>query len=56
MYAEDLVLTSPSSAGICQLLHECENYGMRYDVKCNAKKNAGMIFRFTTLKDVLTFN
>ena len=24
MYAVDLVLVSPSSVGLCQLLHECE--------------------------------
>ena len=26
MYADDLVLISPSSAGLSQLLHECEKF------------------------------
>ena len=49
MYADDLVLISPSSVGLCQLLYECEKFGMSHDVKCNAKKSAIMIFRFATL-------
>ena len=36
MYADDLVLISPSSAGLCQLLRECETFGMSHDVKYNA--------------------
>ena len=47
MYADDLVLISPSSA---QLLHECEKCGTRYDLKYNAKKSAVMIYRSMTLK------
>ena len=50
MYADDLVLISPSSAGLCQLLRECEKFGMSHDVKYNAKKSAVMIFRSATLK------
>jgi len=51
IYADDLVLISPSSAGLCQLLHECEKFGMSRDVKYNfAKKSAVMIFRSVTLK------
>ena len=40
MYADDLVLISPSSAGLSQLLRECEKFGTRHDVKYNAKKSA----------------
>ena len=29
MYADDLVLISPSSAGLSQLLRECEKFGTR---------------------------
>ncbi len=43
MYADDLVLISPSSAGLSQLLHECEKLGTRHDLKYNAKKSAVMI-------------
>ena len=50
MYTDDLFLISPSSAGLCQLLRECETFGMSHDVKYNAKKSAVMIFRSATLK------
>ena len=49
MYADDLVLISPSSAGLSQLLRECEKFGTRH-VKNNAKKSAVMIYRSMTLK------
>ena len=50
MYADDLVLISPSSAGLCQLLCECEKFGINHDVKYNAKRSAVMLFRYATLK------
>ena len=50
MYADDLVLISPSSTGLSQLLRECEKFGTRHDVKYNAKKSAVMIYRSMTLK------
>ena len=50
MYADDLVLISPSSAGLSQLLHECEKFGTRHDLKYNTKKSAVMIYRSMTLK------
>ena len=50
MYADDLVLISPSSAELCQLLLECEKFGMSHDVKYNAKESAVMIFRSANLK------
>ena len=50
MYADELVLISPSSAGLSQLLRECEKFGTRHDVKYNAKKSAVMIYRSMTLK------
>ena len=43
MYADDVVLISPSSAGLSQLLRECEKFGTRHDVKYYAKKSAVMI-------------
>ena len=49
-YTDDSVLISPSSAGLYQLLRECEKFGMSHDVKYNAKKSAVMIFRSATLK------
>ena len=53
MYDDDLVLISPSSAGLSQLLHECETFGTRHDLKCNAKKSAVMIYRSMIWKDVI---
>ena len=50
MYADDLVLIWPSSAGLSQLLRECEKFGTGHDVKYNAKKSAVMIYRSMTLK------
>ncbi len=38
MYADDLVVFSPSSAGFQQLLNICSDYGIRYDVQYNTKK------------------
>ena len=45
-----MVLISPSSAGLSQLLHECEKFGIRHDLKYNVKKSAVMIYRSMTLK------
>ena len=50
MYADDLVLISPSSVGLSQLLHECEKFGTRHDLKSNTKKSAVMIYRSMTLR------
>ena len=48
MYADGLVLISPSSAGLCQLVHECEQFGTSHDVKYNADKGTVMLFIFAT--------
>lgn len=45
MYADDLVVLSPSSAGLQQLLAVCSVYGVEHDIKYNASKSAVMIFR-----------
>ena len=50
MYADDLVLLLPLSAGLSQLLHECGEFGTRHDLKYNAKKSAVMIYRSMILK------
>ena len=44
-------MISPSSVGLCQLLCECEKFGLSHDVKYNAKKSEVMIFRSVTLKE-----
>lgn len=44
MYADDLVVFSPSSAGL-QELNICTEYGLHYDIKYNAIKSAILICR-----------
>lgn len=53
---QQLVIMSPSIAGLCQLLHECEKCGTSYEVKCNVKNSGVMILRTTILKDVFFLN
>ena len=52
MYADDLVLICPSSAGMRLLLRLCDKYGIEHDIKYNSKKSAIMILRNNALKNV----
>ncbi len=52
MYADDLVVFSPSSAGFQHLLNICSDYGIRYDVQYNTKKNVPMICRTKEYRDL----
>lgn len=45
MYADDLVIFSPCTAGLQQLLSLCTQYGMKYDITYNAKKSNILILR-----------
>lgn len=45
MYADDLVLLCPYSAGLQQLLNICSQYGLEYDIKYNAAKSYIMIVK-----------
>ena len=45
MYADDLAILSPSSAGFQHLLNVCSSYGIEFDVKYNAKKSVVLICR-----------
>ncbi|XDV38077.1 hypothetical protein PO909_007559 [Leuciscus waleckii] len=45
LYADELVIMSPCSAGLQQLLDVCTEYGERYDIKFNPKKTVVMIVR-----------
>ena len=38
MYADDLVIMSPSVAGLYKLLHICESFGLSHDVLFNNNK------------------
>lgn len=52
MYADDLALISPSSAGFQHLLNICSDYGVEFDVKYNAKKSVVLICRTKGDKDL----
>ena len=45
LYADDLVLISPSSRGLYRLLRECEKYGIENDIVFNASKSTVMCFK-----------
>ena len=52
MYADDLVLISPSATGLRELLRICERYGTEHDIKYNPKKSAILICRSLYTKNV----
>ena len=52
MYADDLVLISPSSRGLQGLLDVCSAFGISHDVKYNGSKSAVMCCKSQLLKDV----
>ena len=43
MYADNLVLLSPSSKGLPELLQWCQCYGIQADIRYNCKKSVVMI-------------
>ena len=45
LYADDIVLISPSSAGLRKLLAVCEQFGIDNDLLFNASKSAIMFFK-----------
>ena len=45
MFADDLVLISPSTRGLSTLLSECQKYGIDCDIVFNPKKSAIMFIR-----------
>ena len=49
MYADDIVLISPSSAGLKSLLNICEKFGEQNDILFNASKSAIMVFKSKTM-------
>ena len=52
MYADDLVIFSPSSVGLRALIYVCEKYGSSHDIRFNHKKSAIMICRGKHMKTV----
>ena len=51
IHADDLVIMSPSVAGLYKLIHICESFGLSHDVLFNNKKSTIMSFRAGNLKD-----
>ena len=45
MYADDLVLISPSTRGLFRLLSECQQYGIEFDILYNPLKSAVMFYK-----------
>ena len=52
MYADDLVIFSPSAKGLHKLLSICEKYGLENDIKYNATKSAILFIRPKRHKDM----
>ena len=44
MYADDIVLISPSSAGLSTLIETCQQFGINNDIKFNSTKSAILPF------------
>ena len=45
MYADDLVILSPSVSRLSELMHACGLHGLNRDIKYNSKKSAVLIFK-----------
>ena len=52
IYADDLVVFSPSSVGLRELLSVCETDVLNHDIKFNYKKSAILIIRGKYIKNV----
>ena len=55
MYADDLVILSPSVSGLSELMQVCGLYGLNHDIKYNSKKSAVLIFKSKYMK-ILMFH
>ena len=44
MYADDIVLLSPSAKGLQRLVDRCAAYGDIHDIKCNHAKTVCYVF------------
>ena len=51
MFADDLVLISPSTQGMSKLLSECQRYGIECDIMFNPKKSAVMFIKPEFMKN-----
>ena len=52
MYADNLVILSPSVSGLSELIQVCGLYGLKHDIKYNYKKSAMLICKSKYIKNV----
>ena len=52
MYADDLVILSPSLSGLSELMQVCGSYGMNHGIKYNSKKSAVLVCKSKYIKNV----
>ena len=52
MYADDLVLISPSTRGLFKLIAECQRYGIEFDILYNPMKSAVMFFKPASMLNI----
>ena len=52
MYADDIVVFSPSAVGLEDLLRVCELFGIEHDIIFNYKKCAVMVFKSHSFRHV----
>ena len=52
MYADDLVLISPSTRGLFKLISECQKYGIEFDILYNPLKSAVMFFKLESMLNI----
>ena len=55
MYADDLLLLSPTVGGMQALLHICDSYGCSNNIVFNTKKTTCSVFGNVRHNDVLLF-
>ena len=51
MYADDLVILSPSLSGLSELMQVCGSYGMNHGIKYNSKKSAVLVYKSKCMKN-----
>ena len=51
MYADDLVIVSPSQSGLSELMQVCGSYGMNHDIKHNSKKSYVLVSKSKYMKN-----
>ena len=54
MYADNLVLISPSATGLQELVHACEGYSEEHDIRYNSKKSSVLICRNKAMMHAIT--